>query len=82
MNFNLKNPGEGEFFTQGFTIDLSKYVNESNSYAGRKITIKYTVKVTGDYSGENIWNNAVMHIDGQKIDANPVELHTGFASIF
>lgn len=76
-NFTLKEPGEDEFFTQGFTIDLSDYVNESNSYAGRKITIKYTVKVTGDCSGENIWNNAVMHIDDQTIDANPVELHTG-----
>ena len=76
-DFVIKQPEGKEFFTEGFTIDLSDLVNSSNSNAGKKVTITYTVKVTGEFGREDFWNNAVTHVGNETEYADQVRLHTG-----
>lgn len=75
--FKLRTPGVEDFFTQGFTIDLSQLIDTSNSNAGKKVTITYTVKVTGEYGTSDIWNNAIAHVGDKETDSEKVQLHTG-----
>src|SRR5699024_6667156 len=75
--FELRDPQGEDFFTKGFTIDLSKLIDKSNSNAGKKVTITYTVKVTGEYGTNDIWNNAIAHVGDEETDSEQVRLHTG-----
>lgn len=75
--FRIREPEGDEFFTEGFTIDLSNLITNDNSNAGKMVTITYTVKVQGSTSPQDIWNNAVWHIGDDSSDTEQVRLHTG-----
>lgn len=74
--FQIREPVGEDFFTQGFTIDLSGLITENNINAGKEVTITYTVKVQGS-TPQDIWNNASSHIGHDNYYAEQVRLHTG-----
>ena len=69
-------PSGSDFFTQAFTIDLSKLITLDNVNAGKKVTITYTVKVIGD-TPSDIFNNASSHVGDDDYYAEQVRVHTG-----
>lgn len=57
-----------------FSIDLDNLVQDTtNPYAGRKITVTYTAKVTA----VTVENTAGSHVAGSDYTGDPVELYTG-----
>lgn len=56
-----------------FDIDLSDLITADNANAGKKITVTYTAKVTG----ETVRNTSASHVGNANHDSNPVEVYTG-----
>lgn len=57
----------------GFTVDLSSYIDDSNTNAGKVVVVEYEAKV----KALEVENTASSHISNVTVDSNPVKLYSG-----
>lgn len=58
---------------ESFLVDLTKFIDDANTYAGQKVVVTYEADVTQS----TVENKASSHVGDSDYDSDPIKLYTG-----
>ena len=58
---------------ESFLVNLTKFINDANTYAGQKVVVTYQADVTQS----TVENKASSHVGDRHYDSDPINLYTG-----